>query len=122
MACLCNPPTALDKVVEWNIDRNLTTFDLSTELRMLDEEVRELVEAANDDQRVDALNDIIVLAAGAIHKLGYKPELTMLETVKEISSRKGAINLATGKWEKLKDQDPSTLYKANYNNTKRGNL
>lgn len=110
--------TALDKVVVWNARRNLTTFDLAAELRMLNEELQELVGATTDHQQVDALCDIIVLATGAIHKLGYNPEQSMLETLREINSRQGTINPATGKWQKDPNQDPSTLYTADYSLTR----
>jgi hypothetical protein len=42
----------------------------------------------------------------------------MAETLLEINSRKGSVDPLTGKWQKDKDQDPSTLYKANYDNAK----
>lgn len=111
-------PTALDGVVAWNIERNLTDFNLTAEAAMLLEELQELLLAKTEHDRVDSLCDLIVLAAGGLHKLGYSPESALTETVKEISSRKGTIDPTTGKWQKQKDQDPSTLYKANYNLSK----
>ena len=111
-------PTALDGVVAWNVERNLNTFDLTAETAMLLEELQEFLLAKTVDDRVDAAADIIVLAAGIIHKLGYSPEASLTETVKEISSRKGSIDPTTGKWQKDRNQDPATLYKANYNLTK----
>ena len=113
-----NQPTALDGVVAWNIERNLTTFDISAETAMLLEELQELLLAKTKNDRIDAAADIIVLAAGIIHKLGHSPEAALTETVKEISSRKGSIDPSTGKWKKDPNQDPSTLYKANYNFSK----
>jgi hypothetical protein len=58
--------------------------------------------------------------------LGFYFEKCMLETIKEISSRRQdpkqfaewAENGANGKWIKDKNQDPSTLYKADYESCK----
>ena len=121
MACLCNQPTALESVATWNVSRNLTSYSDLVELNNINKEISELLEAAmlNDtNARIDAYCDILVFAAGAIHKLGYQPELSLQETVKEISSRRGGIDPSTGKWEKDRSQDPSTLYTANYNLSK----
>ena len=110
---------ALQGIVAFNDSRNLTNFDPINEYRMIEEELQEFIFAAdnnNEYETVDALCDIIVVAAGGLHKLGYSPEDALAETVKEISSRKGAINPATGKWEKDVNQDPTTLYKAVYTN------
>ena len=111
----------LDSIVSWNKSRNLSTYDATAEDNMIAEELEELslARADNDvDQMVDAYCDLIVLATGAIHKLGYDPTDAMAETLLEINSRKGFINTTTGKWEKDKSQDPSTLYKANYTTCK----
>ena len=105
--------TIFDQLVEWNKSRNLHTFDLANELRLLDEELDELRTASTDLERIDALCDLIVVATGAIHKLRYDPNVAMEETYYEINSRKGSVN-STGKWQKDPNQDPSTLYKANY--------
>ena len=113
---------ALQGIVQFNIDRKLNTFSPGAEHGMLLEELQEFFEAyANDDQyeMLDALCDIIVVATGAIYKMGYEPELALQETVKEITSRQGAFNEETGKWQKDPNQDPSTLYKAYYSNAKR---
>lgn len=114
--------TPLQSIVKFNEERNLTQFTLETELKMLLEEVTEFVEAAqiNDlNEMIDALCDVIVVATGSIYKLGYDPTLALRETTKEILSRQGSINEETGKWEKNLNQDPDTLYKAQYQNTKR---
>ena len=72
----------------------------------------------------DALNDVIVFSTTAIMKLGYNPELTLNEVLKEISSRKQdpkqkeewELNgIPDGaKWQKDLSQDKSTLYKADF--------
>ena len=113
---------ALQGIVQFNIERNLNTFNPGAEHGMLLEELQEFLDAyaINDEyEMLDALCDIIVVATGAIHKMGYHPELALQETVKEITSRQGAFNEETGKWQKDRNQDPSTLYKANYQNTRR---
>ena len=110
-----------DSIVKWNRSRNLTMYDATTEDAMIAEELEELSLARsnyNVNEMVDAYCDLIVLATGAIHKLGFDPTESMAETLLEINSRKGSVDRLTGKWQKDKDQDPSTLYKANYDNAK----
>lgn len=109
-------------IVQFNVERGLTAFDPVVEYNLLFEELAEFEAAGteNDEyEMVDALCDIIVVAAGAIYKLGYRPKEALSETVKEILSRKGAINPLTGKWEKDRNQDKTTLYKADYAAAKR---
>ena len=77
---------------------------------------------------VDALADIIVIAAGELVKLGFNPELCLKQTVKEISSRTqcpeqasrwAANNKQPGeKWLKDPNQPQSTLYIADYSTCK----
>lgn len=118
--------TIFDEIIEWNKARNNKDFNLSNEHAMLQEELNELFDAVHEHDAIDALCDIIVVATGAIHKLGYNPNIAMSETLKEINSRQQCPIQkdvwekwgATGKWEKNKEQDPSTLYKANYDNAK----
>lgn len=114
-----------NEIIEWNKSRNNVEFNCVNEYQMLSEELTEFLTAYNEEieeDMIDALCDIIVVATGAIHKLGYDPELSMIETIKEISSRQQDPQQkeiwnnwgASGKWEKNKEQDESTLYKANY--------
>jgi predicted HAD superfamily Cof-like phosphohydrolase len=96
-------------------------YDATNEDNMLAEELEELSLARsnyNVNEMVDAYCDLIVLATGAIHKLGFDPTESMAETLLEINSRKGSVDPLTGKWQKDKSQDPFTLYKANYDNAK----
>lgn len=107
----------LNGIREFNRQRKLITFNGQAEYMMLAEELQEFVHAFvedNEEEVVDSLCDIIVLAVGALHKLGYNPEIALEETVKEIMSRKGEFNKRTGKWEKDKNQNPESLYKACY--------
>lgn len=54
-----------------------------------------------------------------IHKLGFDFLIAMDETLKEIHSRTGAMNEATGKWEKFKTEEAMALwYKADYSKAK----
>ena len=115
-------PNPINQIVDFNVDRNLVSFDSKLEYNMLFEELQEFMMAAaqeDEHEMVDGLCDVIVVAVGAIYKLGYYPDAALLETVREISSRKGAINQETGKWQKDLNQDPSTLYKADYITVKR---
>lgn len=107
----------LKGIVKFNQDRNLVKFNGDAEYKMLYEELQEFLTAyseQNEYEMIDALCDVIVVATGAIHKLGYDPTEALSETVKEITSRQGNFNEDTGKWEKDRNQDPSTLYKAVY--------
>lgn len=112
----------IENIVDWNIKRNLLTFDPDNEQRLINEEVEELKKALaenNEHETVDAYCDLIVVAVGALYKLGYNPERALRQTYYEISSRLGSINKSTGKWQKDPNQSPSTLYKANYELAKR---
>lgn len=112
----------LKEIVKWNQERQLLTFDAMAQYAMLEEELHEFFTAySNDDETemVDALCDLIVVATGALYKLGYNPKEALRETVKEISSRKGSVDPARGKWVKDPNQDPSTLYKADYESARR---
>lgn len=104
-------------IVDFNIDRRLKVFRAESEYNMLAEELQEFkaaCEADDEYEMVDALCDLIVVATGAIYKLGYDPNEALIETVFEVTSRQGDYNPDTGKWEKDKNQDPMTLYKAVY--------
>jgi len=89
---------------------------------MLLEEVEELrlaILANNEHEIIDGCDDLIVLSSNHIAQSGYDVDLTMKETLKEISSREGAINPATGKWEKFKTPEAKAKwYKADYSRCK----
>jgi len=113
--------TPTESIIKFNSDRNLTSFDGASELAMIQEEFNELADAiAADDsyEIIDALNDLRVLTVGALWKLGQDPDLSLAQTCKEILSRQGSIG-PNGKWLKDLDQDPSTLYKADYSLSRR---
>jgi len=80
------------------------------------------------ETQVDAAADIIVFAIGWIMKLGYDPNCVLDEVAKEINSRKQdpeqkkeyPDGLPQGiKWMKDRNQNPATLYKANFSQCKR---
>ena len=66
-----------------------------------------------DDEKADAYADIIVFAVGALLKLGYDPESTLLEVSKEINSRTGSM--VNGKFEK---DLSAKVYKADFTKCK----
>lgn len=53
-----------------------------------------------------------------VEHLGYDFDACMLETAKKINSRKGAMNDANGKWEKLKGNGGYPLYTPDYESCK----
>ena len=114
-------------IMKLNLERYGTTFDFAKALKKLEEELQEFREAyeANDTEgMVDALQDLTVIAAGETVKLGFNPELCLKQTVKEITCREQdpiqaaawvAGNKQLGeKWLKNPNQDPSTIYSADY--------
>ena len=114
-------------IMKLNQDRYGVTFDFPKALDKLNEELVEFEEGfdrADTHEMIDALADIIVIAAGEMVKLGFNPELCLKQTVKEITCREQdpeqAIAWAAGKkelgekWLKDPKQDPSTLYTADY--------
>lgn len=123
-------------IMSLNQTRYGTTFDFNKAMSKLQEELEEFSEGftkADTHEMVDALADIIVIAAGELVKLGFNPELCLKQTVKEISSRNqcpeqasrwAANNKQPGeKWLKDPNQPQSTLYIADYSTCKLpGNL
>ena len=119
------------EIMRLNQERYGTTFDFPKALEKLNEELEEFEEGfvkADTHEMIDALADLIVIAAGEMVKLGFNPELCLKQTVKEISSREQcpdqAASWATGdrmpgeKWLKNPEQDPATIYSADYSTCK----
>ncbi len=115
-------------ILRLNQERYGMDFEFSAAWAKLSEELDEFTEAhsTNDQlEMVDALNDIITIAAGEIAKLGFNPELTLKQCVKHVSVRKQDPEQALRwlhndrapgeKWQKDVNQDPSTLHTADYN-------
>lgn len=83
---------------------------------------------ASDRAVLDSINDIEVFSINEVELMGYDNNKCMNETVKEISSRnqdpmQQELWFKSGydgtKWMKDINQDPSTLYKADYNKGKK---
>lgn len=119
--------TLFEKIIEWNKSRNNTEFNCISEYQMLSEELTELLTAHNEEdehEMVDALCDLIVVATGALWKLGYNPDLALEECIKHISSREQdpiqkaqwEENGAEGKW--LKNKLQGSIYIPNYQSAK----
>lgn len=109
---------ALVRIEKFNIERGMldgdNPFNLELAYTMLREELLEFSDAGNEGDvphMVEELNDLIIVAAGEILKLGFSPRLTLAEKLTEIESRTGAINPVTGKWQK---KITGNEYKANY--------
>lgn len=67
--------------------------------------------------KVDALCDIQTFAGGDVMKIGYDNERCLVETAKEVNSRKGEI--IEGKFQKYKTPEAKALwYKADYSECK----
>lgn len=82
------------------------------EAAMLLEEVAELLQSKCRQEQIDALCDVVVLAVGAMYKLGFDADIAMAETIKEIDDRSGAFDDKVGKW--LKGTPNPDRYKADY--------
>ncbi len=115
------------EIMRLNQERYGTSFNFPKALEKLNEELEEFEEGfdkADTHEMIDALADLIVIAAGEMVKLGFNPELCLKQTVKEITCREQdpeqAIAWAAGKkelgekWLKDPKQDPSTIYTADY--------
>jgi len=124
----------IQDIVKLNEKRYGLDFNPEKAIEKLEEELQEFKDAVKDNneyEMLDALTDIRVIAIGEIRKMGYDPECTLNETVKEISSRKQdviqEIRWKEGdkkpgeKWLKDKWQDSESLYKADFNKCKIGN-
>jgi len=75
------------KIVKLNEDRYGLDFVAYKEYVKLEEELGEFATAKNDEERIDALADIIVVAMGSIRKLGYDPECVMNQCVDYVYQR-----------------------------------
>ena len=90
-------------------------FQTAVELEI--DEYTEACRANNQHEKIDAINDILIFCLNELALEGYAAELTLKETIKEISSRKGSLD-ETGRFNKDKNQPDSELYKANFSHCK----
>lgn len=109
----------------YNTDPDLTLynpFNKRKTIQLIREQVIQLEHIDNlksvKRARVDSyIMSIIEMCENGIKSLGFDPKQCMIETIKEISSRKGSYNEDEKKW--IKDKSPEAMtswYKANYNN------
>ena len=113
-----------NELKQWREERGLDGLqsDKAKHFSFITEEVSEGLRAENVYDVIDAYADIIVFAINAIEQTGFYAEKVMAETLKEINSRKGAINNETKKWEKYKDDYHKSLwYKAEYSKCEKNN-
>lgn len=113
--------THFDQINDWANERGLLNIDWDkcAHASFIAEELSEFLRAKNGNEEIDALCDVIVFAVNAMRIRGYNPNIAMEETIKEISSRTGAFNPETGKWEKFKTEEAKALwYAANYDKAK----
>lgn len=114
--------TNFERIKEWSDERLITqqTPDRNGFLAMIVEELGEFLEAGdNIEGRIDAMADIIVFAYGEMAKYGYHGDKVMNEVIKEISSRTGAYNPETKKWQKDKSPEAQARwYTADFTNCK----
>ena len=98
--------TNFTRIKEWSDERLITQQDPDRNgfVSMIVEELGEFLESKDDNGRIDAMADIIVFAYGEMAKYGYDGDRVMDEVIKEISSRVGAYDPETKKWQK--DRSP----------------
>lgn len=126
----------IEKVIEWQTDRNLDkmpyshydetlnrieeiceSWGLTREyaeqlLNTIDDCSDETIKDICEENVIDSLFDECVYAIGAMLKLGYDPIKVFEEGLKEISDRTGAYDAQVGKW--VKQPKKEDAYKANY--------
>jgi len=95
------------RIKAWSDERLITqqTPDRNGFVAMIVEELGEFIAAQTEEERIDAMADIIVFAYGEIAKYGYDGDKVMDEVIKEIDSRVGAYDPATKKWQKDKSPE-----------------
>lgn len=114
--------TNFTRIKEWSDERLITqqTPDRNGFVSMIVEELGEFLESGDKiEGRIDAMADIIVFAYGEIAKYGYDGDKVMDEVIKEISSRVGAYNPETKKWQKDKSPEAQAKwYSADFSKCK----
>ena len=113
--------TVFERIKEWSDERLITQNppDRNGFVSMIVEELGEFLEAKTDDGRIDAMADIVVFALGEMAKYGYNGDHVMDEVIKEISSRTGAYDPASKKWQKDKSPEAQARwYTADFTNCK----
>ena len=97
-------------IVKWNEDRGNKRGEIDKKLEadMLVEELNEFMSADNLVNEVDAIQDLIFIAIGTLHKLGLKPEqiVDTMQAVLDANKQKSATKNADGKIQKPNDFIP----------------
>lgn len=116
--------TIFDRLETWRSNRNIKagTYDHLQLIGYLTEEITEGIRDDSEHESIDWRCDCIVFLLNSLEQDGYNAEMCIHETISEISSRlqdpeqmrAWALGGAFGKWQKDKEQDESTLYKADY--------
>ena len=137
----------MEQIKQWNVERGIDKqeFVLGAHIYMIMEEMFEMVglpddlcktlakkyttyiqEEANaygytstEEQILDSMMDRIVIDAGGPAKLGYDVRKCLGEVIKEINTRTGSFDKASGKW--IKDKSPEAQakwYKADFSQCK----
>jgi len=113
--------TNFTRIKDWS-DERLITFnepDRNGFLAMIVEECGEFLAAETTEERIDAMADMIVFCYGEMAKYGYDGDKVMDEVIKEISSRTGAYNPETKKWQKDKSPEAQAKwYSADFSRCK----
>lgn len=127
----------IDDLKVWREERGITGYSHETHVRCVAEELFELMFYNDEECRcyveqfmnmfyktplvidmnavIDASCDMNVFNTNFIEQAGYDAKVAMDETIKEISSRTGATNPDTGKWEKFKTPEAmAKWYTADY--------
>lgn len=130
--------TFIDDLKLWRAERGITGYSLETHVRCIAEELFELMHYNDEECKanveqfmkyfyrqpaeinmntvIDASCDMTVFNTNFTEQAGYSARLAMDETILEISSRTGATNPETGKWEKFKTPEAmAKWYTADYN-------
>ena len=99
--------TNYNRIRQWSDERMITEQkpDKNGFVAMIVEELGEFLESKTEEGRIDAMADIIVFAYGEMAKYGYDGDKVMNEVIKEISSRTGAYDPNTKKWQKDKSEE-----------------
>lgn len=118
-----------DKLETWRSNRNIKggTYNHLQLIGYITEEITEGIRDLSEHESVDWRVDCIIFLINSLEQDSYNAQMCIEEAISEISSRlqdpnqmkEWALHGASGKWQKMKDQDPNTLYKANYEKCKR---
>ena len=121
--------TIFDKLTTWRSNRNIKagTYDHLQLIGYLTEEMTEGIRDLSEHESVDWRADCIIFLINSLEQDNYNADEVLHEAISEISSRlqdptqmqSWALNGASGKWAKHREQNESTLYKADFTKAKR---